>query len=52
MWLEKILQKGGKNTKKGVDKEPAVWYSSKAFGRRGAVPGWAKNNLPGSEKTS
>ena len=52
LWLEKILQKGGKNTKKGVDKGPPVWYSSKAFGRQAADSGQTKNNLPDGEKTS
>lgn len=52
LWPEKILQKDGKNTKKGVDKGRGVWYSSKAFGRRAADSGQTKNNLPDSEKTS
>lgn len=42
LWPEKILQKDGKNTKKGVDKGRGVWYSSKAFGRRAADSGQEK----------
>lgn len=50
LWSEKILKKGGKNTKKGVDKGLAVWYISKALGARGTAEAGRSGNIRGNRK--
>ena len=50
LWSEKILQKGGKNTKKGVDKGHRVWYISKALGARGSAEAGRSRKLRGNRK--